>query len=80
MMWMYLTPIIYPISILPENLVWIVKMNPLYYFVDFLRTIIIGGTSPQPVMYLYCILWACGMLLLGSCVFTRYQDDFILYL
>lgn len=80
MLWMYLTPIIYPISILPENLVWIVKMNPLYYFVDFLRTIVIGGTSPEPVMYLYCFLWAAGMLAVGSSVFARFQDDFILYL
>ena len=80
MLWMYLTPIIYPISILPENLVWIVKMNPLYYFVDFLRTIVIGGISPEPVMYLYCFLWAAGMLAVGSSVFARFQDDFILYL
>ena len=80
MIWMYLTPIFYPASILPEQFRWIIKVNPLYYFTDFMRTCIISGTSPEPMMYVVCILWAAGMLLIGTQVFRINQDKFILYL
>lgn len=80
MIWMYLTPVFYPASILPENFRWIIEVNPLYYFIDFMRTCIISGTSPEPMMYVVCFLWAAGMLLIGTQVFRINQDKFILYL
>ncbi len=80
MIWMYLTPVFYPASILPENFRWIIEVNPLYYFIDFMRTCIISGTSPEPMKYAVCILWAAGMLLIGTQVFRINQDKFILYL
>ena len=80
MIWMYATPIFYPASILPENVSWILKINPLYYFVDFLRTCIISGISPEPRMYMACILWAVGMLAVGSLIFKKNQDKFVLWL
>ena len=80
MIWMYLTPIFYPASILPDSFRWIIDVNPLYYFIDFMRTCIITGMSPEPRVYLMCILWAAAMLLLGTQVFRRNQDKFILYL
>jgi ABC-type polysaccharide/polyol phosphate export permease len=36
--WMYLTPIIYPIDILPELYKqWIVRLNPMFYLVELFR-------------------------------------------
>jgi len=78
--WMYLTPIFYPVSIIPENINWILKVNPLYYYVDFLRTCVISGISPDPRVYAICIMWSAGMLALGVLVFKRSQDNFIHYL
>ena len=80
MIWMYLTPIFYPASILPEKVAWILKVNPLYYFIDFMRTCIIGRTSPGLEMYAVCLIWAVGMLAIGATVFKKNQDKFILYL
>lgn len=80
MIWMYLTPIFYPASILPAKVAWILKVNPLYYFIDFMRTCIIDGTSPGAFMYGACFAWAVGMLIVGALVFKKNQDKFILYL
>lgn len=80
MIWMYLTPIFYPASILPQKVAWVLKVNPMYFFVDFLRTCIIDGVSPEPRMYVICAVYACAMLLLGVFVFKKNQDDFVLYL
>ena len=78
--WMYLTPIFYPVSALPESIQMVVKMNPLYFYVTFVRTCIIDGISPEPIIYIQCVLAGLGMLLIGAFVFKKFQDEFVLYL
>ena len=78
--WMYLTPIFYPVSILPEGIRGIVEANPLYYYVTFVRTCIIDGASPEPTMYAQCLLYAIAALVVGAWVFKKNQDKFVLYL
>ena len=80
MMWMYLTPVFYPESIIPENYLTLYHMNPMYQYITFARVCIIDGVSPEPVAYLWCILSAGIVLLLGVFVFKREQDKFVLYL
>ncbi len=80
MTWMYLTPIFYPMSILPEGAMWLVKVNPIYHYIDFLRICIMDGTSPGPAEYAICFGSAAAALILGACVFNRSQDKFILHL
>ena len=78
--WMYLTPIIYPINILPDWMISIVKINPLYYYVEYFRSIMIYGTVPGLIDNLVCISFSGIMLLLGLILFKKYQDKFILYI
>lgn len=78
--WMYLTPIFYPVSILKEHLAWVVNVNPLYYYVTFVRSCLIDGISPEPIMYVKCALFALGTLIVGASVFKKTQDRFVLYL
>ena len=78
--WMYLTPIFYPISALPEEIQAIVKMNPLYFYVTFVRTCILDGVSPEPLMYAQCAVIGLVMLAVGAFVFKKTQDKFVLYL
>ncbi len=80
MIWMYLTPIFYPVSILPKGVSWVLDVNPLHYFITFARTCFMDGISPEPVMYLQCFLMAMGALLVGALVFRKTQDRFVLYL
>lgn len=80
MMWQYLTPIFYPESIIPEALLPLYRLNPMYQFITFARTCMIDGISPSANAYLYCLAWAIGILLLGICVFRKHQNKFVLYL
>lgn len=77
--WMYATPILYPIDIIPENIQPLFKANPLYIFIDFLRQITLNSTVPGAISFLYCALWAVGMFILGSFIFVKSQDKFIYY-
>ncbi len=40
--WMYLTPVIYPVTIIPENLRWLILLNPMTGIVDAYRSAILG--------------------------------------
>ena len=76
----FLTPIFYPETIIPAQLITIFHMNPLYQIIFFMRTIILDGCSPTPVTYLYCTLSVTALLAFGLWVFRRNQDRFVLYL
>lgn len=78
--WMYLTPIFYPVSALPEVIQTVVKMNPLYLYLTFVRSCVIDGISPEPMMYAKCAIISLVMLVIGAFVFKKSQDNFVLYL
>ena len=80
MIWMYLTPIFYPASIIPAKFLTLYHMNPMYQYITFARVCIIDGVSPEPIAYLWCVLSSLVVLLLGIFVFKREQDKFVLYL
>lgn len=80
MMWMYLTPVFYPESIIPANMITAFHMNPMYQYITFARICIIDGVSPAPAAYLWCLLSSVVVFLLGVFVFKREQDKFVLYL
>ena len=76
MLWMYLTPIIYPLEILPEQFRWVVEWNPMYYLVELFRTPIYQGALP-PVEYLVRGAAAAAVALaVGWWFFTRQADEF----
>lgn len=80
MIWMYLTPVFYPESIIPEAYIELYRLNPMYQFITFARTCIIDGISPEPMAYVKCALSALVVFGLGAWVFKKHQDAFVLQL
>lgn len=80
MLWMYLTPIFYPESIIPAQFMTLYKCNPLYHIIRFIRIILIDGVSPEPKAYALCLLVSVLPLLLGAVIFKKNQDKFVLNL
>ena len=80
MMWMYATPVFYPESIIPQKLLTIYHMNPMYQYITFARTVIINGVSPAPSSYLWCLLSSVVVLGIGIKVFNKYQDELVPHL
>lgn len=78
MLWMYMTPLFYPETLIAEQFRWIFTMNPMYYYVKFMRSVVLDGISPEPRMYLVCAAFALGSLLFGGVVFKKTQNKFIL--
>lgn len=80
MLWMYLTPLFYPESIIPARFLTLYHMNPMYQYITFARICIIDGVSPEPMAYLWCIVSSLVVLALGVVTFKKNQDKFVLYL
>lgn len=75
--WMYLTPIIYPIEIMPASLVNLVKyFNPMYSMVQLFRLPIYNGTIPSFEEILPALLWSFGVLIIGWLFFTSKSEEF----
>lgn len=81
MIWMNATPVFYPESILPD---WfrqsILACNPLYHIIKSIRLCILDGISPEPGVFVQCLLMVLAALLIGALVFHKAQDRFMLYL
>ena len=80
MAWMYATPLFYPISALPPFMVAIVKLNPLYHYINCMRCLVMYGTVPGPNTWFACIVCAVGVMVVGLAAFRKLQRNFILYL
>lgn len=77
--WMFLTPIIYPLDIVPDKYVSFLKLNPMYYFVECFRAPFYKGESPDMSMLGFCAILAILSMLLGRTVFKRSEDYFVYY-
>jgi ABC-2 type transport system permease protein len=73
---MYLTPIIYPIEIVPERFRWVVKLNPLVYLVEIVRDPIYYGIVPSPTTLAVSTLLALGSLTIGWSIFRHLAPRF----
>lgn len=78
--WTYLTPIFYPIEILPPVMQKIVFWNPLYQYIKYFRLLVLSGTVPEWDTNLYCFGVGVLMLAVGTAVFKKLQDHFILHI
>ena len=73
---MYLTPIIYPISVVPERFRWLIKMNPLVYIVEIVRDPIYYAIIPSPMTTLIAVVIAFGSLAIGWMIFRHLAPRF----
>lgn len=75
----YMTPIMYDINMLDPRLQIVLKLNPLYHYITFARTIILYHTIPSAASFLICGGTAIATVIIGIIVFRKNQDKFIYY-
>ena len=79
--WMYLTPMIYPMEILDGAPAWvrmIVNINPLTGFIKIFRCVVLDGVTAPAILHVQSLIWCAAALAIGSAVFKKAQDGFIL--
>lgn len=77
--WTYFTPIFYPVEILPDAAMQLMRLNPMYHLVTYMRSLVLYGVFPSLKENLLCLCLGLLMLALGLFVFYKKQDKFVLY-
>ena len=77
---MYVTPIFYPISILPESVRFVFELNPIYVYICLFRDLTMNHTMPTERMLIYGTVYAVLTFVLGMVTFKEKEDRFFLYI
>ena len=75
-LWMYLTPLFYPETIIPDEFIVAFRLNPMYIFVTLFRDPVLYQKIPDPVLWINGSLYGFGVLILGWWIFTKHSNDF----
>ena len=73
----YLTPIMYPVSLLSDRLQAFLKINPFYYFISLFHNIIYESIIPPLDLWLICIGLSVISVGVGLTVFYKKEKDII---
>jgi len=71
--WMYLTPIVYPISIVPERWRWLYGMNPMAGVIEGFRWALLGRPAPDPVLIAESVM-VLSFVIFGGLVYFRKME------
>ncbi|MEL1134479.1 ABC transporter permease [Desulfitobacterium sp. THU1] len=73
---MFMTPIFYPLTAVPEKLRWLFEISPIYHVVDDMRRIFIWGQLPSWSWLILNILLSSCIAMLGYVWFQRTRGGF----
>jgi lipopolysaccharide transport system permease protein len=74
--WLFLTPIVYPASLLPEQWLLIYGLNPMVGVVEGFRWSLLGTDAATPMLLLVSTLSALALFILGQVAFRRMERSF----
>jgi ABC-type polysaccharide/polyol phosphate export permease len=73
--WFFLTPIIYPASIIPGEQAWRLMLNPIVHLLALFRNPIYEARSPDGLTVLLSVCVAAATLVIGWLLFTARSDE-----
>jgi len=76
MLWMYASPVIYPLSQIPEKYRWVAAINPVAPLLEELRHVFLGTNPADLSLYLLSAVVSVVLLLIGIVAFNRVDKTF----
>jgi len=77
MAWQFLTPVMYPVEQVPEQIRWVFSLNPMTYVMIAYRDILYYGKMPRLETLLSAAILGTVMLIAGWGIFHRLQRHFV---
>ena len=75
--WMYASPVVYPLSVIPEKWRYAISFNPMVGIIETARQIIFGSSSLESVYILNGLVSTVIMLFFGLVIFNRVEKTFL---
>lgn len=79
MLWMYLTPIMYPVEMIPDRYRWIFKFNPMAVIINAYRQVLLGGLGPNLNSLGIALLMSVVIFIFGFYIFKKLEGKFADY-
>lgn len=73
--WIYLTPILYPVNLLPEWAGKAMYLNPLYPLISLYQNLFLEGTMGDGRMLLLSFCWSLGFFFFGAFIFNKLKYE-----
>jgi len=74
--WMYATPIVYPLEMVPERFRWVYQLNPLAYLVGAYRGAVLQHQVPALMPFAAFCATSLVIFIAGYWVFNRLKYEF----
>ncbi|MDO8587141.1 MAG: ABC transporter permease [Armatimonadota bacterium] len=74
--WLYLTPVFYPASLVPERFQFWYSLNPMVHLTSCFRKSLYDGALPDWTSLMITVLVSFGVLALGWTFFNKHKADF----
>ncbi|MCI8713759.1 MAG: ABC transporter permease [Ruminococcus sp.] len=74
-LWMYMSALFYPVDQLKGIVRMVIQINPVFNYIDCMRTIVMKGRLPDVTQMIYIAAWGIVMYLVGFVVFNRHRND-----
>lgn len=78
-LWMWLSALYYPITIIPTTYRFIFDLNPAIHYINIMRSICYDGTMPTEKSLIIATCYSVLMLAFGISVFKSKENKFFLY-
>jgi lipopolysaccharide transport system permease protein len=76
---LYVTPVIYPISKIPEQWRWIAAVNPVSSVIEAFRAVLLGTPGFNPSYYALSLVVTAGVFFIGVGLYQKLARDFVDY-
>ena len=76
MLWMYLTPIIYPVEMVPDRLRFVFSFNPMAVLINAYRQVILGMANPKFSSLSIALVISLLFCLIGNYIFKKLEGSF----
>ena len=75
--WMYATPVIYPLSAFPLKWRWVAVANPMTPIVESIRVVLLGVGTVEPIHVFASVAITVAVVVLGVLLFNRIEKTFV---
>ena len=76
-LWMYLSPIVYPASLVPARYQWLLALNPIAGITELNRYAFLGQGTVVPEILMFNVVVTGVVFVSGLLIFNRVQRTFI---
>tara|TARA_B100001173_G_C15958165_1_gene534436 strand:- start:753 stop:1076 length:324 start_codon:yes stop_codon:yes gene_type:complete len=75
--WMYISPVVYPLSVIPEEYRYLASFNPMVGIIETGRELFFGFSSFNIIYVTNGLITTFVMVFLGLLIFNRVEKNFL---